>query len=129
MPSIDDKQSNDTVIKVENVWKIFGKNADIAMRSISEEGLSKAQVLERYDAVVVDIGHDARVSHRTPRKADIPLGASVRIASSAVLERSSSDQQQPVEIQERISLERLALQRQETFRLRYRLRFTAFQAG
>lgn len=52
MPSIDDKQSNDTVIKVENVWKIFGKNADIAMRSISEEGLSKAQVLERYDAVV-----------------------------------------------------------------------------
>jgi glycine betaine/proline transport system ATP-binding protein len=52
MPSIDDKQSNNTVIKVENVWKIFGKNTDIAMRSISEEGLSKAQVLERYDAVV-----------------------------------------------------------------------------
>ena len=62
MPSIDDKQSNDTVIKVENVWKIFGKNADIAMRSISEEGLSKAQVLERYDAVVgvADVSLDVK---------------------------------------------------------------------
>ena len=52
MTPIDDKQLNDLVINVENVWKIFGKNADIAMDSIREEGLSKAQVLERYDAVV-----------------------------------------------------------------------------
>ena len=52
MPSTDEKQSNDTVIKVENIWKIFGKNAEIAMRSIREEKLSKAQVLERFDAVV-----------------------------------------------------------------------------
>ncbi len=42
----------DTVIKVENVWKIFGENADEAMSAINSEGLSKAEVLERYNAVV-----------------------------------------------------------------------------
>ncbi len=62
MPSMSDVQSNDTVIEVESVWKIFGDNADVAMRAIHDEGLSKAQVLERYDAVVgvADVSLDVK---------------------------------------------------------------------
>ncbi|MBT6157115.1 MAG: ATP-binding cassette domain-containing protein, partial [Planctomycetaceae bacterium] len=52
----------ETVIQVENVWKIFGDNADEAMRAVNEDGLSKAQVLERYNAVVgvADVSFDVR---------------------------------------------------------------------
>ena len=44
--------SEDTVIEISNVWKIFGDRPEAALRSIRDEGLSKAQVLERYNAVV-----------------------------------------------------------------------------
>jgi len=44
--------SEDTVIEISNVWKIFGERPEAALRSIRDEGLSKAQVLERYNAVV-----------------------------------------------------------------------------
>ena len=44
--------SEDTVIEILNVWKIFGDRPEAALRSIRDEGLSKAQVLERYNAVV-----------------------------------------------------------------------------
>lgn len=52
----------DTVIQVENVWKIFGDNAEEAMQAVNAEGLSKAQVLERYNAVVgvADVSFDVR---------------------------------------------------------------------
>ncbi len=40
------------VIEVSGVWKIFGKNAGAALDAIHKEGLGKAEVLERYDAVV-----------------------------------------------------------------------------
>ncbi len=40
------------VIEVENVWKIFGKNASAALDAIRKEDLGKAEVLERFDAVV-----------------------------------------------------------------------------
>ncbi len=55
-------ESPDTIIRVENVWKIFGNNAEEAMRAVNAEGLSKAQVLERYDAVVgvADVSFDVR---------------------------------------------------------------------
>ena len=42
----------ETVIEVEGVWKIFGNRADEAMRAIHAEGLSKAEVLAQFDAVV-----------------------------------------------------------------------------
>ncbi len=44
--------SNDTVIEISNVWKIFGERADEALQALHKDGLSKAQVLERYNAVV-----------------------------------------------------------------------------
>jgi len=44
--------SDETVVEVENVWKIFGHNAAEAMKAINEEGLGKAEVLERFNAVV-----------------------------------------------------------------------------
>ena len=44
--------SDDTVIRISNVWKIFGDRPEAALKSIRDEGLSKAQVLERYNAVV-----------------------------------------------------------------------------
>ncbi|MDO6565257.1 betaine/proline/choline family ABC transporter ATP-binding protein [Amphritea sp. 1_MG-2023] len=40
------------VIQLENVWKIFGKNSELAMKAINEEGLDKATVLERFSCVV-----------------------------------------------------------------------------
>lgn len=44
--------SNDTVIEISNVWKIFGAQPQEALRAIRDEGLNKAQVLARYNAVV-----------------------------------------------------------------------------
>ncbi len=48
------------VIEVANVWKIFGSNAEAALKSIREENLGKPEVLERYDAVVgvADVSFD-----------------------------------------------------------------------
>ena len=43
---------NDAVIEVENVWKIFGAKAEDAMSEIRSKGLSKSEVLEKFDAVV-----------------------------------------------------------------------------
>ena len=43
---------SDAVIEVENVWKIFGNKAEEAMSEIRSTGLSKSEVLEKYDAVV-----------------------------------------------------------------------------
>ncbi|MBT6524776.1 MAG: glycine/betaine ABC transporter, partial [Marinovum sp.] len=34
--------SEDTVIEISNVWKIFGERPEAALRSIRDEGLSKA---------------------------------------------------------------------------------------
>jgi len=53
---------DDTVIKIENVWKIFGDQADQAMQAILDQGLSKQQVLETYNAVVgvADVSLDIR---------------------------------------------------------------------
>ncbi len=44
--------SADTVIEISNVWKIFGDNAQAALAAIRNDGLSKAEVLEQYNAVV-----------------------------------------------------------------------------
>ncbi len=48
----ENKSNGDTVIDVENIWKIFGANADAALKAIHAEDLGKAEVLERYNAVV-----------------------------------------------------------------------------
>lgn len=42
----------DAAIDLRNVWKVFGENADQAMRAITERNLSKQEVLEEFDAVV-----------------------------------------------------------------------------
>ena len=44
--------SDDTVIEISNVWKIFGASAQEALAAIREEGLDKAEVLAEYNAVV-----------------------------------------------------------------------------
>lgn len=58
-PSIE---SSESVIEISNVWKIFGNQADTALRAIKEEGLSKSQVLETYNAVVgvADVSFDVK---------------------------------------------------------------------
>ena len=43
---------DDTVIEISDVWKIFGANPQAALKSIREEGLTKAEVLSRHNAVV-----------------------------------------------------------------------------
>ncbi|MCA2012227.1 glycine betaine/L-proline ABC transporter ATP-binding protein [Cereibacter sphaeroides] len=44
--------SAEPVIRCEGIWKIFGKRADEAMRSVREHGLSKEEVRDRFDCVV-----------------------------------------------------------------------------
>ena len=46
-------QQDDVVIKIENVWKIFGDNADSAMQAILDRRLSKQQILEEYNKKVL----------------------------------------------------------------------------
>ena len=43
---------DETVIEIRNVWKIFGDKAPQALAAIQADGLGKAEVLERYNAVV-----------------------------------------------------------------------------
>ena len=54
--------SDETVIEISNVWKIFGTQADAALKAIREEGLGKAEVLETYNAVVgvADVSFDVK---------------------------------------------------------------------
>jgi len=44
--------NNDKVIEISNVWKIFGYRPEEALRAIREDGLSKSEVLSKYNAVV-----------------------------------------------------------------------------
>ena len=43
---------NSAVIVCQNLWKIFGTKAEIAMKAISNEGLSKTEVLKKYQCVI-----------------------------------------------------------------------------
>ena len=40
------------VIEISNVWKIFGDKPDAALKAIQERGLTKAEVLSEFNAVV-----------------------------------------------------------------------------
>ena len=44
--------SRDPVIECRNLWKIFGARSEEAMRAVSDEGLSKAEIDGRYGCVV-----------------------------------------------------------------------------
>ena len=44
--------SDAPLIEISNVWKVFGAKPEVALRAIREEGLTKAQVLSKYHAVV-----------------------------------------------------------------------------
>ncbi len=50
--SSSEKASEDIAIELSNVWKIFGDRADEAFKAIKEQGLTKSEVLEKYNAVV-----------------------------------------------------------------------------
>ncbi|MDC0084462.1 betaine/proline/choline family ABC transporter ATP-binding protein [Oceanospirillaceae bacterium] len=52
MPSQPIESPDDIVIEISNAWKIFGDQADEALIAIKEEGLSKSQVHDTYNAVV-----------------------------------------------------------------------------
>lgn len=43
---------NDPVVKLENVWKIFGDRSSEAMQAVLNDGLTKPEVLEQYKCVV-----------------------------------------------------------------------------
>ena len=46
------RMSQDTVIEISNVWKIFGAKPEMALQAIRDQGLSKAEVLDQFNAVV-----------------------------------------------------------------------------
>ncbi len=50
------------VVKLSNIWKIFGAGADRAMQAIRNEGIDKAEVLRRFRCVVgvQDVSFDVR---------------------------------------------------------------------
>ena len=41
-----------SIIEIREVWKIFGEQALEALDAVRREGIDKAQVLERFEAVV-----------------------------------------------------------------------------
>ncbi len=43
---------SETVVKATGVWKVFGEQADDAIKAIREEGIGKPEVLERFGCVV-----------------------------------------------------------------------------
>ena len=43
---------NDAVINCRGLWKVFGRRANEAMRAITEQGLGKLEVRDRYDCVI-----------------------------------------------------------------------------
>ena len=45
-------KSDDRVIEISNVWKIFGGRPELALRAIQDRSLSKAEVLAEFNAVV-----------------------------------------------------------------------------
>ena len=44
--------SDDTVIEISNIWKIFGAKPEAALEAIRAKGLTKAEVLSEFNAVV-----------------------------------------------------------------------------
>ena len=46
------EQNEKDVVVARNVWKIFGGRADAALAATQHENLSKAEILERYQAVI-----------------------------------------------------------------------------
>ena len=46
------ESSKEPVVVARNVWKIFGDRAQEAMKAVESDNLSKAEVLEKYGAVV-----------------------------------------------------------------------------
>lgn len=42
----------DTVVDISNVWKIFGSRSEEALRAVRDRGLTKAEVLSEFNAVV-----------------------------------------------------------------------------
>ena len=43
---------SETVVKASGVWKVFGDQADAAIKAIRDEGIGKPEVLERFGCVV-----------------------------------------------------------------------------
>jgi glycine betaine/proline transport system ATP-binding protein len=43
---------SETVVKATGVWKVFGDQADAAIKAIRDEGIGKPEVLERFGCVV-----------------------------------------------------------------------------
>ncbi|MEX0284602.1 MAG: glycine betaine/L-proline ABC transporter ATP-binding protein [Paracoccaceae bacterium] len=43
---------SETVVKLTDVWKIFGAEAEAAMTAVKQEGIGKPEVLERFGCVV-----------------------------------------------------------------------------
>ena len=52
MSAVANVDTSDTVIELASVWKIFGDRAHDALRAIQSGGMTKAQVLEEFNAVV-----------------------------------------------------------------------------
>ncbi|MEM9605204.1 MAG: betaine/proline/choline family ABC transporter ATP-binding protein [Pseudomonadota bacterium] len=52
MPDTATDPAGDAVVQVRDVWKIFGDQADDALKAIKQNDLSKAEVLEQFGAVV-----------------------------------------------------------------------------
>lgn len=46
------RNTDDNILEVDNVWKVFGDNSAAALTAVQTEGLSKAETLARHNCVV-----------------------------------------------------------------------------
>ena len=49
---METNNNDNPVVRVQDVWKIFGEQSKEALQAVRNENLSKAEVLEQYEAVV-----------------------------------------------------------------------------
>lgn len=49
---VSENDTEEVVIQLSDVWKVFGTRADEAMEAVRTKGLSKTEVLEQYECVV-----------------------------------------------------------------------------
>ena len=108
---------SETVVKLDEVWKIFGDRSAEAMAAVQSEGIGKPEVLERFGAVVgvqnasFEVGrgeifcimglsgsgkstlvrHVNRLSEPTSGKIEI-LGQDISALSTAALRRVRAEQ-------------------------------------
>ena len=69
--------TQDRVIEISNVWKIFGARPEAALAAIRERGLTKAEVLAEFNAVVGVADLAVGVPGEAPVRSNLSIGDTI----------------------------------------------------